>query len=741
MKKIYLLISICTILWCLSNTLFAQPYAANLSSSNSLYTVFNSPENSSSGKITLDSYVEIGTGTSISIEPFFADYADHRTQFFYLASEMVPLSAGPITKIAFNFESGGSNMNNFNISMSQTSNTNLSGGFVTSGLTNVYSNANFAYLGNGWQTITLQTPFNWDGTSNLVIQIYLDNPDNSYGSSHYVYGTSKTARITEASTDVSGAAGCSLTGPYIINYHPNIRIYGTISLPPAPTLLSPLNNSTNQATRITVDWDGSNTISYQLQVATDVDFTNIIFDEATITPTSKRIGPLNTSTQYFWRVNATNSEGTSDWSSVRKFTTSSSAFETDYSLSFNGTNAYVDCQNIDRFNLTNAVTVEAWIKFASTSSSMFVAGKVNHQGNRWGYGLFANANSVHGNQPGKVSFGIGRSWNSMHSVVSTSTLIIDQWYHVAGTFDGQYIKIYINGGLDNTNNIGSPYTIITPTDVSFTIGNVMAGYWFNGLIDEVSVWNIARTAVDISSTYNSSLAGNEPGLIAYYKMNDGVGTNLTDEQTNFTRASGADGTVYNATWSSTDYPLPAELTSFTANVKQRNVMLNWGTASETNNSGFGVQRLDAEGSWNEVAFVKGHGTTSTPVNYSYEDKNLTTGTYSYRLKQVDYNGNYEYFNLNSNVEIGTPQKYSISQNYPNPFNPATKIYFDIPKVSSVKISVYDVSGREVKVLVNEKYQPGNYETVFDGSMFSSGVYFYKIQAGDFTETKKMILMK
>ncbi len=191
----------------------------------------------------------------------------------------------------------------------------------------------------------------------------------------------------------------------------------------------------------------------------------------------------------------------------------------------------------------------------------------------------------------------------------------------------------------------------------------------------------------------------------------------------------------------TDRTLPVKLSLFSANVNQRNVTLNWSTASETNNSGFGVQRLTSDGSWKEVAFVKGHGTTSMPVNYSYEDKNLTTGTYSYRLKQVDYNGNYEYFNLNSSIEIGTPQKYSISQNYPNPFNPTTKIYFDVPIASSVKISVYDVSGREVKVLVNEKYRPGNYETVFDGSMFSSGVYFYKMVSGTFSETKKMILLK
>lgn len=742
MKKIYLLISVCTIFLCLNIFAIAQPYAANYSGSNFTQTGLIAAANSLGSQDKSDSYVEIGTGLLERYETFNDYYSDHRVQFVYLQSEMAPLSAGSIPKIAFNFINyGGSTMQNFNISMAHTTNTDLSGGYVTDGLTTVYFSANFDFLGAGWQTITLTTPFNWNGTSNLVIQICHDNPDGIAGDAHYVYTSTVTNRMTNKA--INSGAGCSLTGPSSRSNLPNIRIYGTLQAPLAPVLSSPLNSAVNQATRITLAWNAANyATGYRLQVATDAGFSNIVIDQADITTAGKRF-TLNTNTQYFWKVNATNAGGTSDWSTAWNFTTAATPYEVDYFLFFNGTNAYVDCGNVERFNLTTAATVQAWIKLSSTANSGVIGGKLFHSDSRWGYGLFANSEGVAGVFPGKVSFTVGQSWNSMHSVLSSTTLNTGTWYHVAGTFDGQLLKIYINGVLDNTTDIGSPYTMTPPTSYPFCIGKFSAedGRYFHGGIDELSVWNIARTASDISSTYNTILVGNEPGLIGYYKMNDGVGTTLTDEQTNFARATGTDGTIYNATWEGGDTPLPVELTSFTARVNQKNVILNWRTASESNNSGFGVQRQSAGEEWKEIAFVKGSGTSTTPVDYAYEDKNLTTGTYSYRLKQVDYNGNYEYFNLNSNVEIGAPQKYSISQNYPNPFNPTTKIYFDVPKVSSVKISVYDVSGREVKVLVNDKYQPGNYEAVFDGSMYSSGVYFYKIRAGDFTKTMKMILLK
>jgi hypothetical protein len=94
-----------------------------------------------------------------------------------------------------------------------------------------------------------------------------------------------------------------------------------------------------------------------------------------------------------------------------------------------------------------------------------------------------------------------------------------------------------------------------------------------------------------------------------------------------------------------------------------------------------------------------------------------------------------------NISTETPSKYSLSQNYPNPFNPTTKIKFAMPKAGDAKVIVYDVMGREVQTLVNEKLQAGTYETSFDGSMLNSGVYFYKMTTDGFTETKRMILIK
>ena len=94
-----------------------------------------------------------------------------------------------------------------------------------------------------------------------------------------------------------------------------------------------------------------------------------------------------------------------------------------------------------------------------------------------------------------------------------------------------------------------------------------------------------------------------------------------------------------------------------------------------------------------------------------------------------------------NISTEIPVKYSIFQNYPNPFNPTTKIKFNIAKLGNVKIVVYDVMGREVQTLVNETLKPGTYETTFTASQISSGVYFYKISAGDFSETKKMLIVK
>lgn len=200
------------------------------------------------------------------------------------------------------------------------------------------------------------------------------------------------------------------------------------------------------------------------------------------------------------------------------------------------------------------------------------------------------------------------------------------------------------------------------------------------------------------------------------------------------------------TLGSMEAPLPVEMESFSYSVLQRNVILSWRTSKEINNIGFDIERKSETGNWIKIDFKKGNGNTNNPVDYSFIDANLNSGKYNYRLKQVDYNGNFEYHNLMSDVVIGIPSKFELSQNYPNPFNPSTKIDFNLPAESTVTIKVFDINGKELITLVNEQRNAGYHSVNFNGSTLSSGVYFYQINAKgidrrNFFITKKMILTK
>lgn len=199
-----------------------------------------------------------------------------------------------------------------------------------------------------------------------------------------------------------------------------------------------------------------------------------------------------------------------------------------------------------------------------------------------------------------------------------------------------------------------------------------------------------------------------------------------------------DGIFVNSAWD--NGVLPVELSSFTSTVNNRDVTLNWTTQTETNNSGFEIER-SINGVWANAGFVAGNGNTTLSHSYSFTDRGLNIGTYSYRLKQIDYNGAFEYHNLTNEVIIGAPSTYSLSQNYPNPFNPSTVINYQLPKAGDVNITVYDLSGKEVKSLVNGKQEAGFYSVNLNASSLSSGVYFYTIRTNDFTNTKSMLLVK
>ncbi|KAB2843814.1 MAG: T9SS type A sorting domain-containing protein, partial [Ignavibacterium sp.] len=186
--------------------------------------------------------------------------------------------------------------------------------------------------------------------------------------------------------------------------------------------------------------------------------------------------------------------------------------------------------------------------------------------------------------------------------------------------------------------------------------------------------------------------------------------------------------------------IPVELTSFTASSIGNSVNLIWNTATELNNSGFEIQRKSNNSEWNNIGFIAGFGTATDPKSYSFIDNNLKVGSYSYRLKQIDFDGSFAYSHI-VNVEITAPLQFSLEQNYPNPFNPATMINYSLAKDELVKISVFNLLGEKVATLVNTNQKAGSYELKFDASLLSSGIYFYSIEAGDFKAVRKMMLMK
>lgn len=369
----------------------------------------------------------------------------------------------------------------------------------------------------------------------------------------------------------------------------------------------------------------------------------------------------------------------------------------------------------------------------------------------------------------------GSTWSTVSSGVSknlNSIFAVSYFNSIIAGDDGTLLRS-TNAGA-NWQNISLADTI---TDLN-KVGNM--GTWFFGDIGGIVgdngtlyfstnflIWNPINTGttrdlfdLKFRSASSGYVAG-DSGIIRY-TINGGAEwfsdfflETLTSEKINSTVivndtvASGVAGNEI-ITVHANESLLPVELSAFTYSVRENSVTLFWITSSEINNSGFQIERSylssGQSGNWEHAGFVNGNGTTSTASNYTFIDKGLASGAYKYRLKQIDFNGSFEYFYLSGNVIIGVPQHFSLSQNYPNPFNPSTKIKFDIMQdakagTSNVSLIVYDAAGKEIQKLVNESLSPGSYEVTWNASHFSSGVYFYKLQSGSFAVTKKMLLTK
>ena len=303
-----------------------------------------------------------------------------------------------------------------------------------------------------------------------------------------------------------------------------------------------------------------------------------------------------------------------------------------------------------------------------------------------------------------------------------------------------YVKLASNGnlafGLSKTSLGGTLAITAVYSDSIYTTGVtyvLVLKYQFNPDVnDDVAylfinpVININEPTPDLTHSLSNN---NDPADLGGVYIRQGTASsapNLT-----------LDGIRIGTAWADV---IPVELTSFTAVTNNGDVVLDWSTATELNNFGFEVQRAIAGNEFATIGFVNGNGTTTEAKTYRFVDPNLASGNYTYRLKQVDFNGTFSYSD-EVNVDVTAPVQFELSQNYPNPFNPSTTIKFSIPQSSSVTLKVFNTLGQEVKTLIDQNMESGVHSISFDASEFNSGIYFYKLDAGKFSEVRKMTLIK
>jgi len=297
------------------------------------------------------------------------------------------------------------------------------------------------------------------------------------------------------------------------------------------------------------------------------------------------------------------------------------------------------------------------------------------------------------------------------ATVTTNPLSLSNWHHIAGTYDGIEQRIYLNGISENVITRNTTFTITT----GFTMGKDYEGniQYLNGVIDEVRIWNVARTQEEIQSSMYKELFGTEQGLVGYWKFNEGIGDTAFDKS-----PYGNNGILQGGvSWSDSSAPIFS--------------LPDW------------------------LNLTPGSGTcvpnSAIDLPVTFDATELDTGDYYFNLRILSNDPFHPeviipVHMLVSNVvgirdELTLPTEFNLEQNYPNPFNPSTTIKYGIPERTFVELRIYDILGREVEVLVNEEKEAGYYKVNYDAAKLASGIYIYRLQAGSFVETKKMVLMK
>ncbi len=309
-----------------------------------------------------------------------------------------------------------------------------------------------------------------------------------------------------------------------------------------PKLTAPENNATGVAVSPVLTWNPvAGATSYSVQVSAAADFTNPVYDESDIAETNVTLPALLNNTIYYWRVNAMIESEISDWSGVFTFTTAEAIAPVinrgpGYALNFDGTDDYVSVPDHNSLDLTNALTIEAWIKPEALTTQRLITKAVNQTMD--GYELSLSAAGASADQKFFVRFNQQTTGddNRVNSVTKYET---GKWYHIAATYDGSIINLYVNGVLEASKTSG---ITINQNNNSLRFGSQVTGtaYPFTGSLDEIRIWNVARSASDIRASMTEKLTGNEPGLAGYWSFNEENGSLVSDLS-----ANGNDGILNN----------------------------------------------------------------------------------------------------------------------------------------------------------------------------------------------------
>ncbi len=333
-------------------------------------------------------------------------------------------------------------------------------------------------------------------------------------------------------------------------------------------------------------------------------------------------------------------------------------------------------------------------------------------------GLFYCSGGFYRTSNGGADWALTTPGSSINSLINDVRIIQSGLGFGVGS-EGKVIKTTDFGRTWSV--YASPFTTSNMTSVEIEDENTVHCF---------GTFGAALYTTDGGTTWSSYVLGSGNNILGSSFYKDPVSGNT------FLLVHGDIGTIMRTG----NLVVPVELISFSASAAGNSIILSWKTGTELNNSGFEIQRRAGMAPWVTVVFIKSAGTTPAGAQYSFTDSGLPQGKYYYRLKQIDFNGAFEYSQV-IETEIGSPADFHLYQNYPNPFNPETIINFSIGSDDHTVLKVYDLSGAEVKTLLNEYIKKGVHSLKFDATGLASGTYIYSLISGGLHSVRKMILLK